>query len=90
MQICDHTGLQNLQGSILSLQPSIVRAISPPCPWLHFEPLKLLNFDFNADLDPTFPWYADLEPDSKINADPDPQPYSQDYLALKKLPDLPP
>jgi hypothetical protein len=31
-------------------------------PRLHFEPLKLLNFDFNADPDPAF----------KNNADPDP------------------
>ncbi len=38
---------------------------------LHFEPLKLLNFDLNADPDPAFPSNADSYPDaaSKINAD---------------------
>ncbi len=32
---------------------SIVSVFGPP--WLHFEPLKLLNVDFNADPDPPFP-----------------------------------
>jgi hypothetical protein len=41
-------GLQTLQGSILSLHAFIVS--------VHFEPLKLLNFDFIADPDP------DLDP----------------------------
>ncbi len=47
-------------------------------PRLHFEPLKPLNFDFNADLnrnlDPAFHSYVnpdpDLDPASKNNADP--------------------
>ncbi len=47
------SGQQTLQGSILSLQASIVIVHGPP--WLHFEPLKLLNVDFNADPDPDFP-----------------------------------
>ncbi len=42
------TGLLDLQGFILSLHASIVS--------VHFEPLKLLNFDFIADPDP------DLDP----------------------------
>jgi hypothetical protein len=51
-QSCESTitGLWTLQGSILSLHASIVSVNGPP--YLHFEPLKLLNFDFNADLDP--------------------------------------
>ncbi len=42
---------------------------------LYFKPLKLLNFDFNADPDTIF--YSNANPDPKImqiNADPDPQP----------------
>ncbi len=50
-----------------------------PSPRLHFEPLKLLNFDFNVvtDLDSAFHSIADLDPDpaSHNNADPDPQPW---------------
>jgi hypothetical protein len=34
-----------------------------------FEPLKLLNFDFNADPDPAFHFNADSDLASKINAD---------------------
>ncbi len=37
------TGLQTLQGSNLSLHAFIVSVHGPP--WLHFEPLKLLNFE---------------------------------------------
>jgi hypothetical protein len=40
------TGLQTLHGSILSLCASIVSIHGPL--WLHFEPLQLLSFDFNA------------------------------------------
>jgi hypothetical protein len=44
---------------------------SPYCerPRLHFEPLKLLNFDFNPA--PAFRPNADPDPASKINSDPD-------------------
>jgi hypothetical protein len=44
---------------------------------LQFEPLKLLNFAFNAEHpDPAFYYNADPDPDqaSQNNADPDPQP----------------
>jgi hypothetical protein len=49
---------------------------------LHFEPRKLLHFDFIADLGPdldaAFHSNADTDPDpdpaSKNNADPDPKP----------------
>jgi hypothetical protein len=49
-------------------------------PRLFFELLKLLNFDFNADLDPIFPFITDSDPASKNNADADldPQPCWQD------------
>jgi hypothetical protein len=41
-------------------------------PWLLFEPLKLLHFDFNADPDPSFHSNADTNPDpaSQNNWDP--------------------
>jgi hypothetical protein len=39
-------------GSILSLYASFVSVSNSP--WLHFEPLKLLNFDFYADPNPAF------------------------------------
>jgi hypothetical protein len=59
--------LQPLQISILSLQTSIESVHGSPL--LHFEPLNLLNFDFNADSNP-----ANADPDqdlaSKIDADP--------------------
>jgi len=50
-----NTGFQTLQYSILSLQ----------C-----EPLKLPDFDFNADPDPAFRSNVDPDPDSKNNVDP--------------------
>jgi len=60
---------RTVQGSILSLHCQRPR--------LHFDTLKLLNFDFNADpdLDPAFPSNADPDPASKINAEPDLQPW---------------
>jgi hypothetical protein len=60
------TCLQLPHGSIASVLP----------PWLHFEPLKLLNFEFNTDpdVDPTFHSHADadMSPASQNNAGPDP------------------
>jgi hypothetical protein len=45
----------------------------PGPPRLHyFKPLKLFNFYFNADPDPTQPNIADPDPASKIKAGPDP------------------
>jgi hypothetical protein len=37
-----------------------------------FEPLQLLNFDFNSNPDPAFNSNADPDPNSKNNADPEP------------------
>jgi hypothetical protein len=58
------------------------RAICSIVQAFHFEHLKLLKFDFNADPDPGFHSYADpdpgfhsntdLDPDFHSNADPDP------------------
>jgi hypothetical protein len=48
--------------------PSLVNVHGPPL--LHFEPLKLLNFDSNADPDPAFYSNADPDPASRSNADP--------------------
>jgi hypothetical protein len=42
--------LQTLQASIISLHGFILSVHGPPR--LHFEPRKLLNFDFDADPDP--------------------------------------
>jgi hypothetical protein len=50
-------------GSIVSLQAS---------PRRYFEPLKLLNFDFKADPDPSFHPNEDPDPASRIHADPQP------------------
>ncbi len=57
----------------MSLQASIVRV------QLHFEPLKLLNFDFIANADPDPAFHSNADPDAasennRFNADPDPQP----------------
>jgi hypothetical protein len=41
-------------------------------PWLVFEPLKLLQFDFNADPDPAFHSNTDPETAVHTNTDPDP------------------
>jgi hypothetical protein len=51
--------------SILSLHASIVSVHGPPR--LNFQPLKLLNLDFNvdSDRDPAFPYNAD--PDSAFH-----------------------
>ncbi len=56
---CDsvNTGLQTLQGFILSLQASTASVHGNP--QLYFENLKVLNLDLNADPDPA----------SKNNAD---------------------
>ncbi len=51
---------QNLHGFILRLNASIMSVNGPPR--LHFEPLYLLNFDFNADPDPVFHSNEDPNP----------------------------
>jgi hypothetical protein len=56
---------------LLTRHFSIVSDHGPPR--LYFEPLKLLNFHFNADPDPAFYSNANPDPASKNNADPDPQ-----------------
>ncbi len=68
------TGIQTFQGSILRLHASIVSFHSPQR--IHFDPLKFLNFDFNADPDPAFQSNADPDPASQNYADTDPQPGS--------------
>jgi hypothetical protein len=51
-------------------------------PPLHFESLKLLNFDFNADPDPDPAFHSNADPDPypayHSNADLDPYPASKD------------
>jgi len=54
--------IQTLQGFILSIRASIVSVHGPP--WLFLMPLKLLNYDFNADPDPAFHCTADPDPAS--------------------------
>ncbi len=64
----------------MCLDASIVSVHGPPL--RHFELLKLLNFDFNADPDPAFHSNADLDPDlaAKNKADPDQHPYCWSFL----------
>jgi hypothetical protein len=47
--------------------------------WLHFEPLQLLNFDFDAnpDPDPDFDVDADPFPNPSVYSDAEPDPASQ-------------
>jgi hypothetical protein len=47
MRIC-YNLFPDLQGTIFSLNASIVSVHSPSAPRLYFEPLKLLHFDFNV------------------------------------------
>jgi hypothetical protein len=63
-----------LPGSILSNRATIVNVLG--LLWLHFEPLQILNFDFNFYPDSAF--YSNADPDhhhraSQNDADPDPQ-----------------
>ncbi len=51
-----------------SLHASALSVLGPPR--LHFEPLKLLNLDFNADPDPAFNCKAEPDPASQNNANP--------------------
>jgi hypothetical protein len=69
LELCesDTTGLQTLQGSISNLHAFTVSVHGPP------RPLKLLNFDFNADPDPTIYSNTDPDPASQNNSDPVPQ-----------------
>jgi hypothetical protein len=71
MGICDRWFL-DLPGPHLSLQTSIVSVHGPPR--LYFSPLKVLNFDFNADQNSAFHSNEDRDPTSKKNVDPDLQP----------------
>ncbi len=54
---------------ILSLHASIMSGHGPPR--LYFEPLKLLNFDINADPDPAIHCNVDPDPAFNSNAEPD-------------------
>jgi hypothetical protein len=65
----------SLQASIASLRASIMSVHCPPR--LYFEPLKLLNVDFNADSDVAF--HSNPVPDPDFNyTDPDPEPCWED------------
>jgi hypothetical protein len=68
MGIGDHWSI-NLPG--LCFEPSGLHSERPR---LYFQPLKLLNFAFNADPDPIFPFITDSDPASKNNADSDLDP----------------
>ncbi len=74
------TDLQTLRDSILSLHASIVTVHGPT--WLHFEPIKLLNFDFNAQPDTDQDFRSNVDPIlihvpkiMRTHEDPDPQPW---------------
>jgi hypothetical protein len=67
-----------LPGFHLSLHALIVNAHG--LTRLHFEPLNLLNFYFNADPAPAFHSNADPDPASQNNADPELQPRCKPFL----------
>jgi hypothetical protein len=64
------TNLSTLQGSILSEPPGLHCERPRPSTALDFVPLKLFNFDFNADPDPDFSLMVIPDPASKNNAAP--------------------
>jgi hypothetical protein len=72
IKICDHWSTEPPEGSVVTLHASIVSVHGPPR--LHFEPLKRLNFDFDADPDPDFHSNVEPDPASQNNADQDPKP----------------
>jgi hypothetical protein len=57
MQICDHCYQE------LYFEPP---GLYCERPWLHFEPLKLLNFNFNADSEPALHLMRILDPDPAV------------------------
>ncbi len=63
-----HASILSVHGSILSVHASILSVHGPPRP--HFEPGKLLKFDFDANTDLAFRPYSDPDPAFKYNADP--------------------
>jgi hypothetical protein len=71
MPICDHWSTDPTR---LHFDP---RRLKCGRPRLHFEPLKLMGFDFYADPDPDPALHSNTDPAeaSQNNADPDPQPY---------------
>ncbi len=68
MRICDHWVNRPSTTPLWASTPPLWASTA-----LHFEPLKILNFDINADPDPALQYNADLgtDPASKNNADPD-------------------
>ncbi len=73
MGICEHWSIDPLGPHF---KPSRLHCERPRPSPVYFEPLKLLNSDFNADPDPDFHSNADPDPDpaSRNYANPDPQP----------------
>ncbi len=73
------TGQQALQapGPILSLHTFIVSVNGPP--WLHFESLKLLNFDSKMQI------RIQLPEAMRIHVDKDPDPQACSYLCNKYI-----
>jgi hypothetical protein len=59
MQICDHWSPDTPAG--LHFEPPDLHCGRP---WLHFEPLKLLNFYFNADSEPAIHLLRILDKDT--------------------------
>jgi hypothetical protein len=77
-------GQQTFQGHIVSFHASIVSVHNPS--WPHVEPLKLLNFDFNADPDPDSAFHSAADQDSdrafQNNADPVSVPQPGNFLMI--------
>ncbi len=79
--ICDYWTVE-LQG--LYFKPSPFVSVHIP-PRLFFEPLNLLNVDFNADLYAAFHSIADPDPKPASKNSADPQSWWSVYTSWKKL-----
>jgi hypothetical protein len=71
LEICDHWSADSPG---LHFEPPGFNCEYTRPSTVFFDPLQLLNLDFNTDLNPAFHSNEDLDPASKNNADPDPQP----------------
>jgi hypothetical protein len=64
-----YASILSLYASTLSLHASILSAYGPP--WLHFEPVQLMNFGDDADPDPAAQDNSDPDPSSQNNVEKD-------------------
>jgi hypothetical protein len=81
MQVCDHWPTDPPD---LRFEPPRLHVERPRPSTAPFGPQKLLNFDFDADPDPSFHFNADPDPASKSNADSDPKPCFVQFFHLPR------